>query len=34
MSFPEWDINIPGYTGQPPYSVLIAALIAALGDGG
>jgi hypothetical protein len=34
MSFPEWDINIPGYSSQPPYSVLIGALNAALTDGG
>ena len=34
MSFPQWDINIPGYASQPPYSVLIGALTAALSDGG
>ncbi len=34
MSFPAWDINIPGYPSQPPYSVLVAALVAALSAGG
>ena len=34
MSFPEWDINISGYSSQPPYDVLVDTLNAALGSSG
>ena len=34
LSFPEWDINISGYTSQPPYDVLVDTLNAALGSSG
>ncbi len=30
LSFPGWDINISGYTSQPPYSTLVSALNDAL----
>ncbi len=32
LSFPEWEINISGYSSQPPYDVLVSTLNAALTD--
>jgi len=34
ISFPEWDINISGYSSQPPYDVLVDTLNDALGSSG